>query len=71
VLLTSQVSFVAYRFLLALIRFLGTSDPFAVFTLNGTKVFTSQTKKKTLHPNWSESFEVTVVCPHAACRRLS
>lgn len=38
----------------------GTSDPFAVFTLHGTKVFTSQTKKKTLNPDWSEMFEFNV-----------
>ncbi|OJA07635.1 hypothetical protein AZE42_01107 [Rhizopogon vesiculosus] len=38
----------------------GKSDPFAVFTLNGAKIFTSQTKKKTLDPAWSESFEVSV-----------
>jgi len=50
------------RVLLLLTRFPGKSDPFAVFTLHGTKVFTSQTKKKTLDPVWSESFEVSVVC---------
>ncbi|KAG1783596.1 C2 domain-containing protein [Suillus placidus] len=44
----------------------GTSDPFAVFTLNGTKVFTSQTKKKNLNPDWSESFEVNVPSREAA-----
>ncbi|KAG2756512.1 tricalbin [Suillus brevipes Sb2] len=44
----------------------GKSDPFAVFTLNGTKVFTSQTKKKTLNPDWSEMFEVNVPSREAA-----
>lgn len=39
----------------------GTSDPFATFTFNGQKVFRSQTVKKTLSPNWNESFQVTVV----------
>ncbi|KAF8559381.1 tricalbin [Imleria badia] len=38
----------------------GKSDPFAVFSLNGHKVFKSQTKKKTLHPDWSENFTVNV-----------
>jgi Ca2+-dependent lipid-binding protein len=38
----------------------GKSDPFAVFTLNGQKVFKSQTKKKTLSPEWNEHFEVSV-----------
>ncbi|KAG2156538.1 C2 domain-containing protein [Suillus bovinus] len=44
----------------------GKSDPFAIFTLNGTKVFTSQTKKKTLNPDWSETFEVNVPSREAA-----
>jgi Ca2+-dependent lipid-binding protein len=43
-------------------RSTGKSDPFAVFTLNGQKVFKSQTKKKTLTPDWQESFAVQVVC---------
>ncbi|KAI0067953.1 tricalbin [Artomyces pyxidatus] len=38
----------------------GKSDPFAVFTLNGTRVYKSQTKKKTLTPSWNEDFVVTV-----------
>ncbi|CAA7258740.1 unnamed protein product [Cyclocybe aegerita] len=38
----------------------GKSDPFAVFSLNGQKVFKSQTKKKTLTPEWNEQFEVSV-----------
>lgn len=38
----------------------GKSDPYVVFTLNGEKVFKSQTKKKTLHPEWNETFAVTV-----------
>ncbi|KAG1738537.1 hypothetical protein EDB19DRAFT_2039642 [Suillus lakei] len=36
----------------------GKSDPFAVFTLNGTKAFMCQTKKKALNPDWSKNFEV-------------
>jgi len=40
----------------------GKSDPFAVFSLNGHKVFKSQTKKKTIAPEWNENFEVSVVC---------
>lgn len=39
----------------------GKSDPFAVFTLNGQKIFKSQTKKKTITPEWNEHFEVSVV----------
>jgi Ca2+-dependent lipid-binding protein len=39
----------------------GKSDPYAVFTLNDQKVFRSQTKKKTLSPDWNETFEVNVV----------
>lgn len=39
----------------------GKSDPFAVFTLNGSRVFKSQTKKKTLNPEWNETFAVGVV----------
>jgi len=39
----------------------GKSDPFAVFTLNGQKVFKSQTKKKTVSPDWNENFVVSVV----------
>ncbi|KAJ6574724.1 C2 domain-containing protein [Mycena capillaripes] len=38
----------------------GKSDPFATFTLNGQKVFKSQTKKKTLTPVWNENFTVQV-----------
>jgi Ca2+-dependent lipid-binding protein len=39
----------------------GKSDPFAVFTLNGDRVYKSQTKKKTLNPEWHEEFMITVV----------
>lgn len=39
----------------------GKSDPFVVFTLNDQKVFKSQTKKKTLTPEWNEQFAVQVV----------
>jgi len=38
----------------------GKSDPFVVFTLNEQKVFKSQTKKKTLTPEWNEDFSVPV-----------
>jgi Ca2+-dependent lipid-binding protein len=41
--------------------FSGKSDPYAVFSLNGQKVFKSQTKKKTVTPEWNETFEVEVV----------
>ena len=40
---------------------IGKSDPFVVFQLNGQKVYKSQTKKKTLNPDWHESFSVQVV----------
>ncbi|KAI0961143.1 hypothetical protein AcV7_000325 [Taiwanofungus camphoratus] len=38
----------------------GKSDPFVVFQLNGQKVYKSQTKKKTLDPEWNEYFLVQV-----------
>ncbi|KAL0950758.1 hypothetical protein HGRIS_007526 [Hohenbuehelia grisea] len=38
----------------------GKSDPYAVFTLNGQKVYKSQTKKKTLAPEWNENFTTGV-----------
>ncbi|KIJ45255.1 hypothetical protein M422DRAFT_207610 [Sphaerobolus stellatus SS14] len=38
----------------------GKSDPYAVFSFNNQKVFKSQTKKKTLNPEWDETFEFTV-----------
>ncbi|KAG6869143.1 hypothetical protein C0993_012241 [Termitomyces sp. T159_Od127] len=38
----------------------GKSDPYAVFSLNGDKVFKSQVKKKTLSPEWNETFDVEV-----------
>ncbi|KZV74246.1 C2-domain-containing protein [Peniophora sp. CONT] len=38
----------------------GKSDPYAVFSLNGQKVFKFQTKKKTLTPSWNEDFMVNV-----------
>ena len=44
--------------------FAGKSDPFAVFSLNGRRVYKSQTKKKTLKPVWDEKFEVQVVSVH-------
>ena len=40
---------------------LGKSDPFVVFTLDGQRVFKSQTKKKTVNPEWNETFAVTIV----------
>lgn len=40
---------------------LGKSDPFVVFQLNGQRVFKSQTKKKTLAPDWNETFTAQVV----------
>ena len=40
----------------------GKSDPYVVFQLNGQKVYKSQTKKKTLNPEWNETFTVEVVC---------
>lgn len=39
----------------------GKSDPFVVFTLNGQKVGKSETKKKTLTPEWDETFSAQVV----------
>jgi Ca2+-dependent lipid-binding protein len=39
----------------------GKSDPFAVFSLNGQKVFKSGTKKKTLNPDWNEDFVTSIV----------
>jgi Ca2+-dependent lipid-binding protein len=42
----------------------GKSDPYAVFSLNGNKVYKSQTKKKTLSPEWNETFVVGVVSVH-------
>ncbi|KAM5532785.1 hypothetical protein V8D89_013582 [Ganoderma adspersum] len=38
----------------------GKSDPFVVFHLNGQRVFKSQTKKKTLNPEWNENFTTAV-----------
>ena len=49
----------------------GKSDPFAVFTLNGDRVCKSQTKKKTLHPEWHEDFMITVVSSFPPLQRLS
>jgi hypothetical protein len=46
---------------LFLIIYTGKSDPFVVFTLNGAKVHKSQVKKKTLSPEWNETFTVSVV----------
>ncbi|KAF5384758.1 hypothetical protein D9757_006278 [Collybiopsis confluens] len=44
----------------------GKSDPFAVFTLNDQRVYKSQTKKKTLNPDWNEQFVVSVTSRVAA-----
>lgn len=49
----------------------GYSDPYAQFTLNGAKVFKSDTKKKTLNPTWNEKFEVEVVRPSCAFAQLA
>ncbi|EJT98006.1 tricalbin [Dacryopinax primogenitus] len=38
----------------------GTSDPFVVFKLNGQRVHKSETKKKTLKPEWNENFSMMV-----------
>ncbi|TFK76782.1 tricalbin [Pluteus cervinus] len=38
----------------------GKSDPYVVFSLNGQKVHKSQTKKKTLTPEWDEDFTCLV-----------
>ena len=40
---------------------LGKSDPFAVFTLDGSKVYKSPIEKKTLNPEWNKTFQVNVV----------
>ena len=40
---------------------LGKSDPYVVFTLDNHRVFKSQTKKKTVDPQWNETFAVSVV----------
>ncbi|EAU89251.1 transmembrane protein [Coprinopsis cinerea okayama7 len=42
------------------------SDPYAVFTLDGSKVFKSEPHKKTLTPVWNVDFEVTVPSRAAA-----
>lgn len=47
----------------------GKSDPNVTFLLNGMKVFKSETKKKTLHPVWNESFDVAI--PSRVSNRLS
>ncbi|CCA70918.1 related to TCB3-protein localized to membranes, bud-enriched [Serendipita indica DSM 11827] len=44
----------------------GTSDPYVVVTLNGDKVYKTDTKKKTLTPTWNESFDCSVVSRAAA-----
>ncbi|KAI5124397.1 hypothetical protein M0805_008282 [Coniferiporia weirii] len=38
----------------------GKSDPFVVFSLNDQKLYKSQTKKKTLTPEWNETFTIQV-----------
>ncbi|KAG6910551.1 hypothetical protein DXG01_009501 [Tephrocybe rancida] len=38
----------------------GKSDPLAIFTLNNDKVFKSQVKKKTVNPEWNETFTINV-----------
>ena len=44
----------------------GKSDPFAVFNLNGERVFKSSIKKKTLNPEWHEDFTIEVVSIHVS-----
>jgi Ca2+-dependent lipid-binding protein len=39
----------------------GKSDPFALFTLNGERIYKSQIKKKTVNPEWHEVFTTSVV----------
>lgn len=39
----------------------GKSDPFVVFTLGEQKVYKSEVIKKTLAPQWKESFDVMIV----------
>ncbi|KAF8342603.1 tricalbin [Cantharellus anzutake] len=38
----------------------GTSDPYAIFTLNDQKVYKTEKKMKTLTPTWDENFTVPV-----------
>lgn len=38
-----------------------TSDPFAVFRLNNTKVYKSEVVKKELNPEWNETFETAIM----------
>ncbi|KAK4049600.1 Tricalbin-2 [Microbotryomycetes sp. JL201] len=38
----------------------GKADPYAIFHLNGSRIFKSETVKKTLAPTWNESFECQV-----------
>ena len=40
---------------------LGKSDPYVVFNLDGVRVFKSQTKKRTVEPEWNETFAVSIV----------
>lgn len=40
----------------------GTSDPYVVFTVNGERVYKSDTIRKTLNPKWQrERFTVPIV----------
>ncbi|KAH8928049.1 hypothetical protein BT69DRAFT_651519 [Atractiella rhizophila] len=48
----------------------GKSDPYAVFTLNGEKVFRSEVQKKTLNPVWKQTFDVEVPSRTAADFRV-
>ncbi|PWA03148.1 hypothetical protein BB558_000658 [Smittium angustum] len=38
----------------------GTSDPYVVISVNGTKVFKSETKKKTINPIWNEKVSFNI-----------
>ena len=39
----------------------GSSDPFIVFRVNGKEVYKSEVVKKTLNPEYNESFVVPIV----------
>lgn len=44
----------------------GFSDPYCKFRLNGKDIHKTKVQKKTLHPSWNESFEVSVASRTAA-----
>ncbi|KAH6906705.1 transmembrane protein [Coprinopsis sp. MPI-PUGE-AT-0042] len=57
---TLRVDLLDGQDMLAVDRGATRSDPYAVFSLNGEKVFKSETHKKTLTPEWNENFEVNI-----------